>query len=68
VLGMGQEQRKAFIKYVNDDERVKAGFFRLISISDGLVTFETEQNVVSIPAHRVLKIKEEKMGGGYAEK
>jgi len=58
---MGIEKR-VYIKYLNDDGQSKSGYFWLIDISNNLVTFRTDQNIIRIPSQRILKIKEE-VGG-----
>jgi hypothetical protein len=49
--------KKVFLSYLDDDDKVISGYVTLLEC-DGLVIFETNQNRISIPANRVLKIKE----------
>lgn len=50
-------KENVFISYLNDDgEKVNANV-QIIEIN-GFVKFKTNQNIISIPRERVLKIKE----------
>ena len=51
----GQE---VFLSYKDDNEQVVSGFVILISISETLLTFKTNQNTISIPISRMLKLKQ----------
>lgn len=50
---------EVFIAYIDEKGDNKEGYFKLISNENGFVTFLTndDNNEVSIPNHRVLKIK-----------
>jgi len=50
---------KVFISYINDDNRQIDGYVTFISISNNLITFQTNQNIIVIPSNRLLKIKKE---------
>jgi|TARA_Y100000296_G_scaffold45780_1_gene52478 sporulation protein YlmC with PRC-barrel domain len=58
-LGKG---KKVFISYLNDDNQTISGFVILLEISNGLVVFQTQGNIIRIPSSRVLKIKEKTNG------
>lgn len=49
--------KDTFISYLNDDGQVLSAFVEIIEIN-GFVKFRTNQNIISIPRERVLKIKE----------
>lgn len=49
--------KRVFLSYLNDDNQIISGFVILLDCSD-FVTFRTDQNIIRIPIHRVLKIKE----------
>jgi len=51
------EGKKVFISYLNDDGETITGFVKLLECN-GFVVFETGMNIIRIPSHRVLKIKE----------
>jgi hypothetical protein len=60
---MDRVKDEVFIVYLNDDnERIEA-YVKLIEIN-GFVKFKTNQNIISIPRERVLKIKE-RCNDGY---
>ena len=52
---------EVFIAYEDDTDKTVRAWVKLLSTSDGLVTFETTSNhgtnIITIPTHRVLKIK-----------
>lgn len=60
-MGYGESDigrgKKVFISYLNDDNQVVSGFVILLKCN-GFVEFKTGQNILRIPAQRVLKIKE----------
>ena len=61
IKGYGKQE--VFIVYLNDDnERVEA-YVEILEIN-GFVKFKTNQNIISIPRERVLKIKE-RVENGY---
>lgn len=47
-----------YIKYIDDDDEKKDGFFELLEKTAGYITFLTSTNKVTIPMHRVIKVKE----------
>jgi len=54
VSDMGKE---VFLSYLNDDDKIISGFVVLLEVN-GFVKFRTNQNIISIPRERILKIKE----------
>ncbi|MBI2629948.1 hypothetical protein HYW76_02510 [Candidatus Pacearchaeota archaeon] len=52
-----KEEREVFLSYLDDNDKVVSGFVILIECN-GFVVFKTNQNIIRIPSHRVLKIKE----------
>jgi len=48
---------KVFISYLNDDNNVVNAYVVILEIG-GFVKFRTNDNIISIPVSRVLKIKE----------
>lgn len=52
-----KEKYKDWIKFLDEDGNVVAWYVKIIDTSN-LITFETDSgNAVSIPPHRVIKIK-----------
>lgn len=59
---MSNEIREIFISYVDDDGTTKDLWVNSITTKDGFVTFTTLTNEISIPNHRVIKIKKKIVG------
>jgi len=54
--------KKAFISYLDDTDQKISGYFDLVEVGLYFVIFKSKGNRISIPANRVLKVKE-KAGG-----
>ena len=52
--------KRAFISYLEDNGEERAGFFDILEITQSYIKFQTRGNILSIPWHRVKKMKEEK--------
>ena len=50
-------KKEVFISYLNDDNNVVSAYVEILQMN-GFVKFKTNQNIISIPQSRVLKIKE----------
>lgn len=50
--------KEIWISYKDDTERVVSGFVILIEQTDTFVKIKTNRNILTIPYHRILKIKE----------
>ena len=59
----GNGKQEVFIVYLNDDGEKIEAYVTIIEIN-GFVKFKTNQNIISIPRERVLKIKE-RCADGY---
>lgn len=57
-----REGEEVFVSYREDNDTVVSGFVILLKITDTLLTFKTNRNVVSIPISRLLKIKQKENG------
>lgn len=55
VSGVGKE---VWISYINDTGEVVSGFFVLIEQSQNYVKIKSGQNIITIPYHKINKIKE----------
>lgn len=55
-------KEKIFISYIDESDKIVSGYVDLINISESLITIETDRNRISIPIHRLLKIKGNKWG------
>jgi hypothetical protein len=51
------QEKETIIIYLNDDNKIISVYVHFIKVENGLVTFETSQNIISIPLSRILKIK-----------
>ena len=55
-----------FLKYKDDDDENREGFFTLIEINPSYITFETlsphSKNQITIPIHRLIKMKKKEEG------
>lgn len=49
---------KAFISYLNDDDKKIEGYFEILDSNGLILKFKSENNVITIPYSRILKIKE----------
>lgn len=49
---------KAFISYLNDDNQTINGYFEITDINGFMIKFKSDNNLITIPLARVLKIKE----------
>lgn len=52
--------KKTFVSFKDEFDKVVSGYFELISLTDSLLTIATDKNILTIPVSRVLKIKQDK--------
>ena len=58
-----QEKRKRYLIFYKDENDISLKTYsNLFEVKEGLVTFETSHNKITIPSARILKIKD--FGGG----
>ncbi len=62
---MAKEEKEFLIIYLDDDGKTSKAYSGHLDIKDGLVSFDTEDNKISIPVQRLLKIKEKIKGESY---
>jgi len=55
---MALGSRRVFISYLNDDNQTISGYFDLLEENASFVKFKSGSNVLTIPFHRILKVKE----------
>lgn len=54
---------KAFICYLDEDNKKLSGYFKLVNASNpNFILFESNSNTIAIPIQRILKIK---LKGGH---
>ena len=51
------KDREVFLIYLEDDGRQVSAYVNIIELKDGLITFKTNKNIISIPVARIVKIK-----------
>ena len=52
------ESEEVLIIYLEDNGSPVTAYVKIISIKEGLITFRTSKNIITIPTSRVIKIKE----------
>ena len=55
---MSEHKTKTFISYLDDNDEQVDGYFDLIEITTAYVKFSNEKNTLTIPIHRIKKVKE----------
>lgn len=63
---MGYEKKdneKVFLAYLDERNKIREGYFKVIHIDSSFCKFETANNIITIPSSRILKIKEVKKDG-----
>ena len=59
------EKNIAWISYLDERDIIREGYFELIHVDSSFVKFKTNNNLITIPTIRILKIKEkENQDGG----
>ncbi|MCD4666710.1 hypothetical protein K8R47_02775 [archaeon] len=57
------ERKKYLIFFKDESDNIIKAYSNILEIKEGLVTFETLYNKITIASNRILKIKELKGGG-----
>lgn len=52
-----EEKKKVFISYLDDDNQQKDVWIEIVEETQNYVTFRYNDDVITIPYHRILKIK-----------
>lgn len=55
--GKQEGREKVFIAYLNDDDKILNAYAIILEIKE-FVKFQTNENIITIPLNRLLKIKE----------
>ena len=53
-----RDKKKVFISYLEDNGEKVEGYVNSVETKEGWVIIDNGKNIISIPSHRVLKIKE----------
>lgn len=54
---MEDKKKKTFIAYLDDDDKKKEVWCDIKFLNDSFVTFEYNNESITIPFHRILKLK-----------
>ena len=52
-----EDKKKVFISYLDDDNKQKDVWVEILEETQNYVTFRYNDDVITIPYHRILKIK-----------
>lgn len=50
--------KEVFLIYLEDNGQPVSAYVYIIDIKEGLITFKTNKNIITIPTTRIVKIKE----------
>lgn len=54
----GYSDKEVFIIYLEDNGQPVSAYVYILNVKEGLITFKTQKNIITIPTSRVIKIKE----------
>ena len=57
-----EEKKKVFVSYLDDDGETKNVWVDILEETLNYITFKYNDEVITIPYHRILKIKRKKVG------
>ncbi len=57
-----EEKKKVFISYLDDDGKQKDIWIEIVEETSSYVTFKYNYDTITIPYHRILKIKRKGIG------
>lgn len=50
--------KEAHITYNDEHDQTKEGWFEVVELNSGYITFRTDKNTLTIPLSRLIKMKE----------
>lgn len=50
---------KIFVSYKDDNNQIVKGYFSLIKETDNYIRIQSGKNEITIPYHRIIKVKKE---------
>jgi uncharacterized protein (UPF0248 family) len=62
---MANAIQRVFISFLNDDDKKQETYCELIEESLQYVKIKIGMNILTIPYHRILKVKKTEVGNGY---
>jgi len=54
----GYRNKEVFLIYLEDNGEPVSAYVYVQEIKEGLITFKTSKNIITIPTSRIIKIKE----------
>lgn len=55
--GTGERSKEVFMVYLEDNNSPVSSYVKIIEVKEGLITFETSRNIITLPTSRIIKIK-----------
>lgn len=52
-----RNEKEDFLVYLEDNNQQVSAYVHIIEIKDGLITFQTNKNMITLPIARIIKIK-----------
>lgn len=52
-----RQGEEVFLIYLEDNNEPVSAYVHLIEIKEGLITFKTNKNIITIPTSRIIKLK-----------
>ncbi len=50
--------KKVFVSFINDDGRLREGYFDLVEQTENYIKIKSGSNIITIPYHKLNKMKE----------
>ena len=54
---------EVFIMYLEDNDKPVSAYVHIVEVKEGLITFKTNRNIITLPISRIIKIKSERTDG-----
>lgn len=61
----GYRNKEVLLIYLEDSGEPVSAYVHILEIKEGLVTFKTNKNIITIPTSRIIKIKVRYDNGDY---
>lgn len=53
-----RKEKEVFLIYLEDNNEPVSAYVHIIDIKEGLIKFQTNKNIITLPVSRIIKIKE----------
>lgn len=50
--------KEVFLIYLEDNNQQVSAYVHILELKEGLITFQTNKNIITLPIARIIKIKE----------